>query len=184
MKRDFFSHWAKSIEENTIYKYTIFGMTAAIVVMSMTISNLSNKQTTVVVPANFKKEFRVIGNEISRDYFEDVGYSVADRILSVCPETVDASFDSILPYLTTDPEAIKTIRQQLADQALGIKENDIYQVFYPMRMSYNDKAKKFSVEGMLRKMSGNNPLSSAKSTVTFDYKVKDGRLIITSIEVR
>lgn len=184
MKKDFFSHWAKSIEENTIYKYTIFGLSAAIVAMSMTISHISDKQTVVVVPPNMTKEFRVTGNEISRDYFEQVGFYLSDRILSVSPETVDSSFDAILPYFTTDPDAIKVIRQQMADQALAIKENDIYQVFYPMKMAYNEKGMKFSIEGMLRKMSANNLISSAKSTVTYDFKVKNGKLIITSVEVR
>lgn len=184
MKIDFFSGWAKNIEENTILKYTSLGMSAAVIVSVMTINNMTNKQTVIVVPPHFNKEFKVSGNEISRDYFEQVGYYLSDRMLSVSPETVDSSFDTILPYFTTDPDAIKVIRQQMADQALAIKENDIYQVFYPMRLSYNEKGMKFSIEGMLRKMSANNMISSAKATVTFDFKVVNGRLIITSVEVR
>jgi conjugal transfer pilus assembly protein TraE len=180
----FFSNWAKLKEENSVLKIVLLGLTAAVIVSSIANYKLYQEKTVVVMPPNITKEFHVTGNRLSFEYIEQVGYYLSDRILSISPENAQNSFDTVLPFLTTNPEAIKVIRENLALQTKVIKENDIYQVFYPMRTMVNEQGKKFSVEGVLKKMSGNNEISTGRATITFDFIVKDGRMIIKGIEVK
>lgn len=185
MSKTFFTNWGKLREENNAFKIISFGLTMALIVSSVANYKLYQEKTVVIVPPKISKDFRVSGNEISHEYFEQISFYLADRILSVSPETVSGSFYSVLPFLTTNPNALKLVREAMAEQAQVIKENDIYQVFYPMRMMLNEKAQKVSVEGMLKKMSGNNSISAAKTTITFDFVVSSGgQLTIKSMEVK
>lgn len=184
MNKKFFSNWAMLQGENSSLKVMTLGLTVALLVSSIANYNLYREKTVVVIPPKVTKEFQVSGNELSFSYFEQVGFYLSDRVLSVSAENAQNSFDTILPYLTTEPDAVKIIRENLSMQAQVIRENDIYQVFYPMRVAVNAQGMKFSVEGTLKKMSGNNHISTGKATITFDFIVKDGRLIIKSIEVK
>lgn len=184
LKKQFFSNWASLKSENGSCRMVALGLTAAVIVSNLANYYLYKEKTVVVIPPNVNKEFQVSGNELSRSYIEQIGYFLSDRVLSVSPGTVDSSFDSIVPFLTTSPDAIKTIREGLAEQAQAIKENDMFQVFYPMKVNINDKANKFAVEGSLRKMSGNNPISASKATIIFSFTVENGQMIITSLEVK
>ncbi|MFA6396630.1 MAG: TraE/TraK family type IV conjugative transfer system protein [Sulfurimonas sp.] len=184
MGKSFFSNWAKLKEENNVMKIVTLSLSVALVVSSIANYKLFNEKTIVVIPPKVTKEFQVTGNELSFEYIEQVGYYLSDRILSIAPENAQNSFDTIIPFLTTDPNAIKQIQQKLALQAKVVKENDIYQVFYPLKTMVNKTTKEFSVEGMLKKMSGNNYISSGQAIITFKFYVKDGRMVITSLEVK
>lgn len=184
IRKQFFSNWSMLQAENGALKITIFALSAALIVSVITISNLSDKKTIVVVPPKINKEFQVSGNELSFSYFEQIGFYLSDRLLSISPESAQSSFDTILPFLTTNPNAIKSIRENLALQAKVVTENDLYQVFYPMKTMVNSKGGNFSVEGTLKKMSANNNISTAKTTINFGFVVKDGRIIINSIKVQ
>lgn len=183
MKR-FFSDLARLKEENGVLKIVLLGVTIALIVSVIANFRLYKDKTIVVIPPKLTKEFQVSGNLLSKEYFEQVGFYLADRILSVSPENVDASYDSILTFMTTDPEAIKIIRENMALQAKTVKDNDLYQVFYPMKVIVNDEGKIFTVEGVLKRISGNNPISSENAIINFGFDVVNGKLIITSIEVK
>lgn len=184
IKKTFWANWLMLKSENGALKIVSLGLTAGIIACVMVIASLTDKRTVVVIPPKLEKEFQVSGNEISQEYFEQIGYYLADRILSVSPGNVQNSFDSVMPFFSTNPDDVKVIRENLALQTEVIKQNDIYQVFYPMRVSVNQQAMNFSVEGTLKKMSGNNHISTSKVTITFGFYVKEGRMIIKNVEVK
>lgn len=180
----FFSNWTALKEENNVLKISVLVLTAGLIASVMTISRISESRTILVMPPKITKEFQVSGNDLSYEYIEQIGFYLSDRLLSISPASAQNSFDSILPFLTKDPEAIKTIRESLMLQAKTIKDNDIYQAFYPMKVMINSKGERFSVEGELKKMSGNNNVSSSRATITFDFTVENGQLFIKSVGVK
>jgi len=178
----FFNEWDALKMDFSISKVALGGMTIVAIISSMAAYNAYKTKTVLVLPPGMTKQFEASGNRLSRSYFEQVGFFLSDRLLSVSPETVDISFDTVVPFLTTDPDALKAIRAQMAAQAEEIKANDIYQVFYPMKMTVNEKGRIFTVEGMLKRMSGSSTVSGSKARINFGFDVRGGRLIITSIE--
>lgn len=181
--KTFFSNWTVLKEENNVLKISVLVLTAGLVASVMTISRISESRTILVIPPKVTKEFQVSGNNLSYEYIEQIGFYLADRLLSVSPANAQNSFDTILPFLTKDPESIKTIRENLMLQAKTIKDNDVYQAFYPMQVLVNNEGKRFSVEGELKKMSGNNNISSSRATINFDFTVENGQLFIKSVGV-
>lgn len=180
----YYNFWEKLLTENRIYQIVIIALVIVIIVEGILINSLFKEKQVVILPPKIEKEFWVAGDKLSTSYLEQVAYYIADRVLSVSPATVDQSFDAILPFLTTDPEAVKSIQSSLNLQAKKIKENDIYQIFYPMRFSVDEKRHKMYVEGMLRKMTGSTYIGQEKVILELFFTVKNGRLLITSIDVK
>jgi type IV conjugative transfer system protein TraE len=182
--KTFFNNWTKLKEENNVLKVSVLVLTAGLIISVLTISKVSKDKTILILPPKVTKEFQVSGNNLSYEYIEQIGFYLSDRLLSISPANAQNSFDSIMPFLTKDPDAIKTIRESLMLQAKTIKDNDVYQAFYPMKVMINSSNNSFSVEGELKKMLGNNNVTSNRATVTFDFTVENGQLFIKSVGVK
>ncbi|WP_457641308.1 TraE/TraK family type IV conjugative transfer system protein [Persephonella sp.] len=182
--KKYYNFWEKIITENRIYQTVIVVLAGVIIAEGVLINSLFKEKQVVILPPKIEKEFWVAGDKLSTSYLEQVAYYIADRVLSVSPLNVDHSFDAILPFLTTDPETIKDIQTSLALQAKKIKDNDIYQVFYPMKFWVDDKRYKMYVEGMLKKMTANTYLGQERVVLELRFTVKNGRLLVTSIEIK
>ena len=84
--------------------------------------------------------------------------------------------------LTSDE--IKAIKEYLIKEADRIKKDSIYQAFYPLKTLPNHKNNSFTVEGLLKSMTGNVMIEEKKAQITFDYKVTNKKLVIKKFEVR
>lgn len=179
---NFFLRFTALKIENDIFK--VLSLILSIVILVLGFMLFNKTATVIVVPPKIQKEFEISGNVISKPYFEQIGFYISDRLLSVSPETVEDSFDTVMSFFTTEPNAVKDIREHMSKEARAIKENDISQVFYPQKILINDKAAIFSVEGNLKRLTGNTYLSSEKKRVDYKFRVTDGRLIILGVEVK
>jgi len=178
----YFSEFSAIKKENDIFKLLSIILGGAIFILSFLL--IHKETTTIITPPDIKREFEVSGETLNKSYFEQVGFYLADRLLSVSPESVDDSFNSIMSFFITDPDAIKTLLEHMTKEARSIKENDIYQVFYPAKVVINHKSSVFTVEGSLKRLTGNTYLSTEKKSIDFRFKVQRGRLIILGVEVR
>ncbi len=177
----FYNFWDKIITENKTYRIILIALVLVIVVEAILINNLSKNKQVVILPPKVDKPFTVAGNTLSAEYLEQVAMYVADRVLSVSPANIDNSFSNILPFLTTDPNQAKSIRDDLLLQAKKIKDNDIYQIFYPMRVHINKD--KVVVEGLLKKLTGNTYYGEERVNFAIYFTVENGRFLITKLEV-
>jgi len=181
----FWNFWEKLDRENRVLKLGFLALLIIFAIQAYLVIKLYDRKTVVVLPPKVEKEFWVAGDSLSRSYLEQVSYFIADRLLNVSPENVKSSIDMVLPFLTTEPENLKKIREQLVEYAREIVDNDIYQSFYPMRfLIARDRNKRpfMRVEGILRRTSGDVYLGQQKAVLDLFFKVRNGRLIIYELE--
>lgn len=181
----FWNFWEKLDRENRVLKFGFLVLLIIVSVQSYLVIELYDRKTVVVLPPRVEKEFWVAGDTLSRSYLEQVAYFIADRLFNVSPENVKSSIDMILPFLTTEPENLKKIREQLIAYAREIIDNDIYQSFYAMKFLIGkDRNKRpfMRIEGILRRTSGDVYIGQRKAILNLFFKVKNGRLIIYELE--
>lgn len=178
-----YNAWDKLGKENYILSITTLVMAVGVTVMSFAFWRLYTNKAVTVTPPGFDREYQVAGDRVSRSYLEQTAAFLSDRLLSVSPANARASFDMILPYLTTDPGLVAVIREDLNRQAKVIEENDIYQSFYPMKFSISEQRGTIVVDGALRRIIGNiyKPPEETKR-ITFYFIVQNGRFLVTKIE--
>ena len=153
----------------------------ALLLMTFVVFSLYTKKTVVVLPPKITEEFWVAGDILSSSYLEQVAYFIADRVMTVSPQNVDASLDMIKPFFSTAPEDLDTLNKTFMSIAKTVKENDYYQVFYPLRFFVNKD--KLVVEGVVRKMSGMQYIGQERKRVEIEFYVKNGRFFVKSLRV-
>lgn len=158
-------------------------LAVALLLMSFTIYSLYSKKSVIVLPPKVDKEFWVSGDTLSTSYLEQVGYFIADRIMSVSPQNVDRSLDAVKPFFTTDPDKLKALDEVFIKIAQTIKENDYYQSFYPLRFYVDKKGNSLVIEGVVRKMAGMQYIGEERKRVEIKFIIKNGRFFVESIEV-
>ena len=96
---------------------------------------------------------------------------------------IDKTFDSIQGYFSSDPDEVKAIKEYLIKEADRVKKDSIYQAFYPLKLLENHQHNSFTVEGLLKTMTGNIAMEEKKARINFNYRVNNKKLVIKSFEV-
>ncbi len=170
--------------EKRILLIACVSLSLVVIFFAWSILKLSATQKTIVLPPKVDKEFWVVAGELSTAYFEQVGFYIADRVLSVSPQTAKSSYDTLLPFLSNNPKELGKIREKLVEQADFIIKENIYQVFYPLHVSVNNKESYFEVMGTLRKFVGELYIHEVQSSIKVHYSVVSGRLKINNLEIK
>ena len=138
---------------------------------------------TIITPPYITSEFENVGDTFNFSYYEQIGSHLSNALLTISPQNVDKTFDSVQGYFSSDPDEIKAIKEYLIKEADRIKKDSIYQAFYPLKTLPNHKNNSFTVEGLLKSMTGNVMIEEKKAQITFDYKVTNKKLVIKKFEV-
>jgi len=177
----FFSVLDELLAENRILKLGILGLTVSNVATAFLLFHTLTSQKIVVVPPEIRREFWIAGDRVSRAYLEQVFFFLSDRILSVSPENVDMSLSTIYPFLTTDPSLLPQIEKVLIKYKNHIKENRIWQVFYPMNLTV--RGNEVVVSGIIKKAVENQLIGSFDKRIRFKFSVRNSRLVVEGIEL-
>lgn len=154
------------------------------IVLAATAFKLASTSKTVILPPKVDREFWVAEDSLSTAYFEQVGFYIADRVMSVSPLSAVNAYDALLPFLSDDPKETAAIRQTLLSQAEFIKKENLYQIFYPLKVEVNGKAKQVTVIGTMRKYIGEMYIHEINSSLTLKYAVSNGRIKIKAMEIK
>jgi len=158
-------------------------LAGALLLMTFAFLKLYTSKTVVILPPRVDKEFWVSGDTLSTSYLEQVAYFIADRFLSVSPESVDRSLDMIKPFFSTDTHILRKLDEYLVRYAKTIKEEDLYQVFYPLQFFVDKEKSKLVVVGNLHKISGGQYLGEESVNLSIEFYVKNGRFFVKGISL-
>lgn len=180
-----FQKLKKLDNEKKFFGFIIIILAFVILVQGILNYNLITANRTIVLPPAVTKEFWATDKQISESYFEQIGFYIADRVLSVSPETVDSSYISLLPFFDSSSQNLKSVRDKLKKQADFIKSEKMYQIFYPLRMYPDYSKKQIKIEGPMKKFIGELLVQeSNKSYITITYDIKAGRFMIKSLDFK
>jgi conjugal transfer pilus assembly protein TraE len=177
----FFTEWERLKAENKIMTIAIVALAITILVLTIALISAYKSQKVIVLPPKVDKEFWVSGNTFSSEYLEQVAFYLSDRLLTISPTTVKASFDSVIGFV--EASSVRKLRESLDEQANTIIREKVYQVFYPAQFAVDTSKRIITVRGQLKRFSGNVYQYEAESAIQFSFYVREGRLYITSIEI-
>lgn len=175
----------KLSNEKKFFGFIILVLLLVILVQGILNYNLITANRTIVLPPTITKEFWATDKKLSESYFEQIGFYIADRVLSVSPETVESSYLSLLPFFDSNSSSLKEVREKLKAQSDFVKSEKLYQVFYPLRMYPDYTNHKITIEGPMKKFIGEMLVHETnKSTITIKYEIKAGRFMIKSLDFK
>ena len=171
--------------EKKFFGFIIIVLAVVIFIQGVLNYNLITANRTIVLPPAITKEFWATDKKLSESYFEQIGFYIADRVLSVSPETVESSYISLLPFFDSNSDSLKAVREKLKAQADFVKSENLYQVFYPMKMYPYYNENKLIIEGPMKKFIGEMLVQEKNSSkIIILYEIKAGRFMIKSLDFK
>ena len=171
--------------EKKFFGFIIIVLAVVIFIQGILNYNLITANRTIVLPPAITKEFWATDKKLSESYFEQIGFYIADRVLSVSPETVESSYISLLPFFDSNSDSLKAVREKLKAQADFVKSENLYQVFYPMKMYPYYNENKLIIEGPMKKFIGEMLVQEKNSSkIIILYEIKAGRFMIKSLDFK
>jgi len=181
----FFSKYNRMIRELDLYRLGFLTLLISNLFLTYLFVSVKGEQKVIITPPIIAKEFEAIGNKLSKSYFEQTGKYITECLFNVSPQNINKSFDLVMPFFTTNPKNVKIIKDFLIKQADQIKTDDIYQSFYTMKVLVNYKTNTFTVEGILRKMTGNTFIENKKRSIDYTFSLNDtGTIKILSFKIK
>lgn len=179
----FWGVYNRNLKQLDLFKIFSFLLVMVNLFLVITVININKNVKTIITPPYITSEFENVGDTFNFSYYEQIGSHLSNALLTISPQNVDKTFDSVQGYFSSDPDEIKAIKEYLIKEADRIKKDSIYQAFYPLKTLPNHKNNSFTVEGLLKSMTG-NVMIEEKAQITFDYKVTNKKLVIKKFEVR
>ena len=179
----FWGVYNRNLKQLDLFKILSFLLVGVNIFLTVAVVNINNHTKTIIAPPYITSEFENVGDTFSFSYYEQIGSHLSNALLTISPQNVDKTFDSVQGYFSSDPDEIKAIKEYLIQEADRIKKDSIYQAFYPLKTLPNHKNNSFTVEGLLKSMTGNVMIEEKKAQITFDYKVTNKKLVIKKFEV-
>lgn len=180
----FFSEYSRMSSQLDFVKLLLLLMIGLNGTLGYMLHSQSENIRTIIIPPAFTSKFETVGNRLDNSYFNETGRYLSQTILTVSPSTINNAFNDIENYFSKDPEIIKATKEYFIAQNKNIKDNNIFQSFYPYTTSVNFEHGKFSVTGMLRRSTGNVFVSEETKTIHFEFIVRNSRIEIKKFEVR
>lgn len=180
----YFGEYNKILRQLDLFKIFSFVLIAANLFLTTVIITSSKNEKIIITPPVITSEFESVGNTFSYSYFEQIGKSLSDSLLTVSPYNIDKTYDSIQGFFSSDPDEAMQIKQYLLKEADRIKKDNVYQAFYPLKTIVNNKQNKFAVEGLLKAMTGNVVIEERKTSIEFSYIISNKKIVIKSFEVK
>lgn len=179
----FFGEFNRNLRQLDLFKIFSFLLVIVNLALTIVIVTKSENAKLIITPPYLASDFENVGDTFSLSYYEQIGSHLANGLLTIGPQNVDKTFDSIQGYFSTNPDEVKLIKEYLIKEVDRIKKDNVYQAFYYSRTIQNHKENSFTVEGLLKSLTGNVMMGEKKTRITFKYKVDNKRLIIKEFEV-
>ncbi len=179
----FWGVYNRNLRQLDLFKVFSFLMVMINLFLVITVIGINKNTKTIIVPPYITSEFENVGDNFSFSYYEQIGTHLSNGLLTVSPQNIDKTFDSIQGYFSSDPDEVKAIKEYLIKEADRVKKDSIYQAFYPLKVLPNHKNNSFTVEGLLKTMTGSVMVEERKAQITFYYKVTNKKLVIKKFEV-
>ena len=179
----FWGVYNRNLRQLDLFKVFSFLMVMINLFLVITVIGINKNTKTIIVPPYITSEFESVGDNFSFSYYEQIGTHLSNGLLTVSPQNIDKTFDSIQEYFSNDPDEVKAIKEYLIKEADRVKKDSIYQAFYPLKVLPNHKNNSFTVEGLLKTMTGSVMVEERKAQITFYYKVTNKKLVIKKFEV-
>ncbi|WP_323595851.1 TraE/TraK family type IV conjugative transfer system protein [Aliarcobacter butzleri] len=179
----FFGEFNRNLRQLDLFKIFSFLLVLANLFLTITVININSNVKTIITPPYITSEFENVGDKFSFSYYEQIGTHLSNGLLTISPSTVDKTFDSIQGYFSSDPDETKAIKDYLIKETDRIKKDNIYQAFYYMKTLPNHQHNSFTVEGLLKTMTGNVMIEERKTQVVFYYRVNNKKIVIKGFEV-
>jgi len=151
-----------------------------ILVEGMVLQKTLGMEKTVIVPPVIEKSFWVSGNEVSKNYLEQMAYWYAGLALNVTPSTGEYQKQQFLHYAT--PSDTGRIAAEMTLRLDFLSKNNTSTLFTAQTLNTDEKLMKVAIVGELDTFVGDKRASARRAVFVVGFKYLNGRLYVSEFK--
>lgn len=151
-----------------------------ILVEGMVLQKTLGMEKTVIVPPVIEKSFWVSGNEVSKNYLEQMAYWYAGLALNVTPSTGEYQKRQFLHYAT--PSDTGRIAADMTLRLDFLSKNNASMLFTAQTLNTDEKLMKVAIVGELDTFVGDKRVSVRRTVFVVGFKYLNGRLYVSEFK--
>lgn len=149
-------------------------------IQAFSVYKLITRQSTIVVPTTFYREFLVGEHKVSDSYLEQMSQYFAALLLNITPSTFGSNIENLLQH--TASEHYADFKSSLTQQKQEIEKKGISTSFYISGFKIYRKSLVVKLQGELKIMVANAAMQSKSNTYQIEYVQRHGRLYIKNFK--
>ena len=137
----------------------------------------STSERIIVTPATIGQAFWVHGEQVSREYLEQMALFFRDLVLTYQKDNFPGRSALFLEHV--DPRAHARLAATLRLEAERIERNSLAQVFHPLSVRVREADRQVAITGNRVPMVGEQLLASQRVTYRLQFTYRDARLFVS-----
>lgn len=143
----------------------------------LSICLFTQKQKTIIVPANLQKELEFSGNEVSISYLEEMTTLFSNLLLDLTPKNIAYKSKLVLRYV--EPGAYHDLQSYFDKEEKKHKEYNLVSNFSLTEMNVIPDLLSVDIYGVLISKFGSEGTKEQNVVYRISYKNVGGKLLIT-----
>jgi conjugal transfer pilus assembly protein TraE len=170
----------QAIQWRNRFLFVSLGLFALNIIQGVSVYSLISRKSTIVVPANFHREFSISDHSVSDSYLEQMTQYFTSLLLNVTPGTFDGNISLLLQHVLSNDYS--SFKSQLTQQKQELNKKGLSTTFYISNFKVYRKSLRVKLRGELRLVVGNSPMETKSNTYQIEYVNQHGRLYIKSFK--
>lgn len=175
--RRFASTLAEAVRRRNLWMALALMLGGANLLLAAKLLSTSTSERIIVTPATIGETFWVHGEQVSREYLEQMALFFADLVLTYHKDNFPGRSALFLRHV--DPRAHAQLSSALQLEAERIARNSLAQVFHPLSVRVREADRQVALTGELVPMVGEQMLTARRVTYRLKFTYRDARLFVS-----
>ncbi|SNB45423.1 type IV conjugative transfer system protein TraE [Geobacter sp. DSM 9736] len=175
----FTSKAANTFAENRMLKFTVLVLLAAVIVLSLCVVTVMNKERVILVPPVINSKIMISGDKASEDYLREFTRYIISLALTYNPANARNQFSELLAVY--DPAGFPNARKELYELADRVENTRASSAFHIQTMTCHPDKNLIEVEGSKMTYIGEMKADIIQTVYLVEYRFDNGRFILTRL---
>ena len=160
----------------------LIALTATLALSNVLLSLIvfGKREQVVLVPPHHAKSLRVQGNDISKEYLEELGVYMAKLLLDLSPASFSYNHEVLLKYVA--PESYGVLKKKLMKDGEQYTKLQLSTSFKPSQVTATPKTLHVDVIGTLTSYIAGKEVESSQEIVSLEFTQRGGGLLLKRVK--
>ena len=179
MKIDFLHQDITQLVSHRNWLVALVGVLALTnVLLSMIV--FGKREQVILVPPHHAKSLRVQGNDISKEYLEELGVYMAKLLLDLSPASFSYNHEVLLKYVA--PESYGALKKKLFKDGEQYTKLQLSTSFKPSQVTAIPKTLTVDVIGTLTSYIAGKEVESTQELIILEFTQRGGGLLLKRVK--
>lgn len=168
---------AKFLQQRNVITFICAVQTVSMAILIIALALKSER--TILMPIENRKPMHFQGNQVSKEYLEELGLYFSKLLLDITPSSFPHNHEQILKYVA--PEAYGELKKQLMRDGEQYTKLQLSTHFYPTQITIHPKILEVEVKGLLTSYIAGNKVKESQENIKLKFNNQGAGMLLESV---